>query len=62
MISEDKIKRINELAKLDKEVGLSREEKNEQLVLRQEYIQAVRTSLKANLDCIEIVDEEDICH
>ncbi len=56
MITEEKIARINELAKRSKEVGLSREEKNEQLMLRQEYIQCVRNSLKANLEQIEIVD------
>ncbi len=56
MITQEKIKRINELAKRSKEVGLNREEKNEQLLLRQEYIQSVRCSLKANLDQIRVVD------
>ena len=55
-MTEEKITRINELAKRSKEIGLSREEKNEQLLLRQEYIQCVRNSLKANLDQIQIAD------
>ena len=56
MINNEKICRINELAKKAKECGLNREEKNEQLMLRQEYIQSVRRSLKANLDQIRLVD------
>ncbi|WP_084019108.1 DUF896 domain-containing protein [Desulfuribacillus alkaliarsenatis] len=56
MITNEKIERINELARKSKEFGLSRDEKNEQLMLRQEYIQSVRRSLKSNLDQIRFVD------
>lgn len=58
MVTPEKIMRINELARKAKSTGLNPKEKKEQDALRQEYIQAVRTSLKANLDSIKIVDEE----
>ncbi len=57
MVTDQEIKRINELAKKSKEVGLSETEKQEQHELRQKYIQAVRTSLKANLDSIRYIED-----
>lgn len=59
MLSADKIMRINELAKKAKTVGLTSEEKEEQQILRNEYIQAVRYSLKANLETITIVKVDE---
>lgn len=59
MLSEDKIKRINELAKKSKAGTLTEQEKTEQAHLRAEYIQSVRTSLKRNLDTITIVKMDD---
>jgi uncharacterized protein YnzC (UPF0291/DUF896 family) len=56
LITKEKIERINELAIIAKDTGLTRAEKNEQLQLRQEYIQSVRCSLKANLDQIKFAD------
>lgn len=56
MITKEKIARINELANKAKDVGLTQKEKTEQLMLRQEYLQSVRRSLKANLDTIRFVD------
>lgn len=58
MVTPEKIERINELARKAKSTGLTESEKKEQEALRQEYIQAVRSSLKANLDSLKIVDEE----
>lgn len=58
MVTPEKIERINELARKAKTSGLNESEKKEQESLRQEYIQAVRSSLKANLDSLKIVDEE----
>ncbi|RXT04105.1 DUF896 domain-containing protein [Ammoniphilus sp. CFH 90114] len=58
MVTPEKIERINELARKSKSTGLTPAEKKEQDALRQEYIQAVRMSLKANLDSLKIVDEE----
>lgn len=53
----EKIKRINVLAKKAREEGLTQQEKAEQAVLRQEYVQAMKTSLKAQLDNMEVIDE-----
>ena len=49
-MTDEKIKRINFLAKKAKENGLTEGEKKEQLALRDEYIRSVRSSLKAQLD------------
>ena len=58
MITQDKLDRINQLAKKKKEEGLTAEESAEQKVLYQEYIKAFRENLKAQLEMIEIVDED----
>ncbi|MGM1022554.1 MAG: DUF896 domain-containing protein [Bacillota bacterium] len=43
------LKRINQLAKKEKEVGLTEIEKNEQTDLRKEYLQIFRGSIKSIL-------------
>lgn len=53
----DLIKRINELARKSKSVGLSEEEKEEQQRLRQEYLQIFRGNFKETLMNIKVVDE-----
>ncbi len=53
-----KIARINELAKKSKTVGLNNEERNEQALLRLEYLEAVRANFKATLEHIEVVEEK----
>lgn len=53
-----KIMRINELAKKSKTSGLSASEKEEQALLRQEYLKAIRLNFKATLDSIEVVDKK----
>lgn len=60
MLSQDKMDRINELAKKSKSVGLTEEEKEEQQVLRAEYLVKFRESFRNQLENIEIryVDEE----
>lgn len=55
---EEKIKRINELYKKSKAEGLTEEEKKEQALLRQDYIANVRRNLKAQLDNIDMVNED----
>jgi uncharacterized protein YnzC (UPF0291/DUF896 family) len=57
VVSDAEIKRINELVKKSREVGLTDEEKQEQQALRQKYIDAVKASLKANLDSIRYVED-----
>ena len=56
MITEEQIKRINELAKKKKEGTLTEEEAVEQAQLRRAYVEAFKTNLRAQLDNIEIVD------
>lgn len=57
MVNDEMIKRINELSHKMKTVGLTDEEKGEQHELRKKYVKAFKTSLKAQLDSIEIVDD-----
>ena len=57
MLSE-KINRINELYRKSKAEGLTEEEKKEQDLLRKEYIANVRRNLKAQLDNIDVVNED----
>ena len=53
-----KIYRINELYHKSKSVGLTEEEKKEQAALRQEYLAAIRGSLRNNLNNISIVEKD----
>ncbi|MBQ9458712.1 MAG: DUF896 domain-containing protein [Oscillospiraceae bacterium] len=54
-----KIERINELARKAKTPeGLTDEEKIERAALRQEYVNAVTGSLRAQLDNTYLVDEQ----
>lgn len=58
MNMDERIKRINELYHKSVEVGLSEEEKAEQTILRKEYIESVRGSLKAQLNNIDIKEAD----
>ena len=53
----EKIERINELYRKSKAEGLTEEEKKEQALLRQEFIANVKGNLRAQLNNIDIVDE-----
>jgi len=55
MIDSVSIRRINELARKQKTAGLSEQERREQAELRRRYLEAVRASLRAQLDQIEFV-------
>lgn len=59
-ITQEMIDRINELAKKKKTEGLSEEEAAEQKVLYRAYIDAFKANLKAQLEMIEVVDEEGL--
>ena len=52
------IKRINELAKKSREVGLDDAEKAEQAALRQQYIQKFRQGMENTLSNVYIVDAD----
>ncbi len=54
----EKINRINELAHKSKTVGLTDEEKQEQAVLRREYIDSFKASLVGQLENTYIIDEK----
>lgn len=56
MISKEKIKRINQLAAKAKKCELTYEEKEEQQVLREEYLKAFRGNFDQQLKTIKVVD------
>lgn len=57
-MTEEKIKRINELARKQKTEGLTEEEQAEQAALRREYIDSYKKSLISQLENTYIVDEK----
>lgn len=57
-MTEEKIKRINELYHKSKSEGLTDAEKLEQQILRQEYLDAIRKNMKATLDNVSIKNED----
>ena len=58
MTFQDKINRINELARKSKTPeGLTKEEKEEQAILRNDYINSVKANLISQLENTYIVDE-----
>lgn len=57
-MEQNKIDRINFLARKAKTEGLTDAEKAEQQTLRAEYIAAYRRSLRAQLDNMVLVDED----
>ncbi|SFD78582.1 Uncharacterized protein YnzC, UPF0291/DUF896 family [Lentibacillus persicus] len=58
MISNEKLERINQLAKKSKEEGLTLKEQTEQKELRQEYLQNVRSSFKNQFKSMTVKDPE----
>ena len=57
-MTQEKIDRINFLARKQKSEGLTEEEKQEQFVLRREYIDSFKNSLIAQLDNTYIVEPD----
>lgn len=57
-MKQEKIDRINELAHKSKNFGLTDAEKEEQAVLRREYIDSFKASLVSQLENTYIVDEK----
>ena len=57
-MTEEKIKRINELYRKSKAEGLTSAEKEEQAMLRSEYIASIRGNLQAQLNNIDVVNED----
>ena len=61
-MTQEKIARINELAKKSKTAGLTDAEKAEQQALRQEYLADVKASLRAQLDRTSIQEPDGTIH
>lgn len=57
-MNQEKIDRINVLARKSKAEGLTEAEKKEQALLRQEFLAAVRRNLKGQLDNIDVVNPD----
>ena len=57
-MTQEKINRINELSRKQKSVGLTEEEKQEQYILRREYIEGFKASLVSQLENTYIVDPD----
>ena len=60
MITDEKLARINELARKAKAEGLTSAETKERDVLRREYIEAVRANLRGQLNNINIQELDGI--
>ena len=57
-ISNEEIKRINELYHKDKSVGLNEVEKIEQKKLREKYIKSIRENLRSQLNNVDILEKD----
>ncbi len=57
-MEQNKLDRINELARKAKQSELTEAEKDEQAVLRREYIDSYKKNLRHSLENIKFVDEE----
>lgn len=57
-MTEERIARLNELARKSKTIGLTEAEKQEQALLRQEYLASIRQSLEAQLDNVYFLEKD----
>lgn len=58
MLSTDKISRINALSKKSKKVGLTLEEAKEQTLLRKEYLETFRSSMRGTIENVKVIDPD----
>ena len=61
-MTQEKIARINELAKKSKTTGLTDAEKAEQQALRQEYVADIKASLRTQLNNTSIQEPDGTIH
>ena len=61
-MSPEKIKRINELAAKKKAGTLTEDEKQEQAMLRAEYIEIIRKNMRSSLENISIQEPDGTIH
>lgn len=59
MFDQKKLDRINELAKKNKNEGLTAEEIAERDVLRKEYLENFRAHFRSRLDNVKVVSPEE---
>ena len=57
-MNQERLDRINELARKSKSVGLTEEEKAEQKTLRQDYLKDFRETLRGQIENITIVEPD----
>ena len=57
-MNQDKIDRTNTLYHKSQSVGLTEEEKEEQKLLRKEYIEAIRRNMRGTLNNISIKEKD----
>jgi len=57
-MDDNKLKRINELARKSKAEGLTEAERREQAELRREYIEAVKMNLRSQLNNIDVKERD----
>ena len=58
MTMDEKIQRINELYHKSQAGPLSDDEKEEQVLLRKEYIEAIRKNIRVQMDAVDVVNED----
>ena len=58
IMDQNKIDRINALARISKAEGLTEDEKKEQDLLRKEYIAIVRKNLRGQLNNIDVINPD----
>lgn len=57
-MTQEKIDRINELYRKSKAEGLTESEKNEQALLRKEFVASVKANLRSQLNNIDMINED----
>lgn len=57
-MNQEKLDRINALARKSKAEGLTEPEKKEQADLRREYVESIRSNLRSQLNNIDMQEED----
>jgi len=58
MLPQEQLDRINELARKEKNKGLTIKEKDEQKDLREKYVKAFRENMRSQIEGLKVVDGE----
>lgn len=57
MVTKETLDRINELAAKNKKEGLTKDEIEERAILREEYLESIRGSVRGHLSRIKYVED-----